>query len=166
VLPYSACHEGVWLYQPGLVNAAKGDMIGQPSFSGRSAKVEARDPVTGEHLWLTAYLRNDRLVLQRLRGQVGTHERSPKQLTELVRFGKAAYAAFDQPKSGKLPPAAERVAATRRSESATNLERVGKEKRKRPDPSNPNYYRALLGEQPVSQIEAMLKARLALGASR
>jgi hypothetical protein len=141
-------------------------MIGQPDYSARSAIIQVRDPQNGEILWLTAYLRNDRLVLQRLRGQIGTDKRSPKQLMELIRFGRAAYGAFDQPMSGKLPPAAERVAATRRIRHAASSAGAAKAKRKRPHPFNPAYYRTLLGGPVVGQIEARLRAFHALTGSR
>ena len=123
----------------------------------KSIRFEVTDPRSAETFWITVYLRGGKLVLQRLGPQLFLDGKTPGQLDQMVRFGLTAYEAFDEKMTGKLPPAAARVAALREPVTNRPDQTSQRATKKRPPRSNQPYYRSLIGEETISMAETLLR---------
>lgn len=74
---------------------------------GQTRKV--RDPLTGETVVVTTYLRNGKPVTQRLAPHLFREGLTPRRLEAMADFAEVATKAYGKTRTGVLPPAAEEV---------------------------------------------------------
>jgi hypothetical protein len=70
---------------------------------------QEKDPTSGELRWVTTYLRNGRLVTQRLPRHLFLEGLTAARAERLADFAEAAARGFGQRQTTYLPPAAEMV---------------------------------------------------------
>ena len=137
-------------------------MILQHVQTGGRLRIEVEDRERGESFWITAYVRGDRVVFQRLGPQMFLTGKTPRQIERLIAFGTAATGGYGKRMIGRLPPAADRVAEL--CSGAPNEGKLdpARPRKKRPLKSNQAYYRSLLGGAATTEIEAWLHRHRAL----
>ncbi len=119
----------------------------------QSLRLDVTDPQTHETVPLIAYLRGDRVIFQRLGSHLFREGLTPARRAAMERFGAVARTAFGQRFTGALPPAAERVRAGftgSRSPAPHPARRTIRQ-------DNQAYYRALVGERKLQEIEELLR---------
>lgn len=118
--------------------------------------VGVHDPVTGERLILTAYLRNEKLVLQRLPPHLFAEGYTPGRLAALAEFGRAATRAKGDRMTEGLPPAAVAVRRWMRGRGTGKVRQ-----RQSSGPETQRHYLELLGEGGVRELRRKLLGAMA-----
>lgn len=70
---------------------------------------KVQDPVSGEWIWVTSYLRKGKVVTQRLAPHLFREGLTPRRMEAMADFTEAAMKSYGTKQTGPLPPAAEEV---------------------------------------------------------